>query len=76
MCGLPKIPFARYEHTNTQLDMPDPYLVNDAFDQSIVTAGLTFKPVEKVALKADYQWTWTKAGDPPNVWHLGFGYMF
>jgi len=69
-------PFVRYEHTNTQLEMPGAYLIDDSFDRSITTAGLTFKPVSKVAIKADYQWTWTKAGDPPNVWHLGFGYMF
>lgn len=69
-------PFARYEHTSTQLDMPEPYAADGAFDRSIATAGITFKPIAKVAVKADYQWTWTRAADPPNVWHLGFGYVF
>lgn len=70
------IGFARYERTNTQLDMPGAYPSNPAYDRSIATAGVTLKPHPHVAIKADYQWTWTGAEDPPNVWHLGLGYRF
>lgn len=69
-------PFARYEATHTQLGMPEPYLSDGAFDRTAVTAGLTFRPLPTVALKAEYEWTFAAEGDPENVWRLGFGFAF
>ncbi len=69
-------PFARYERTNTQLDMPDGSAADASQNRSIVTAGVSVKPNPRVVLKADYQWTDAEAGNPPNLWNLGIGYMF
>lgn len=69
-------PFARYEYTNTHVSMPEGFVANGAFEQSVVTAGVSVKPDPRVVLKADYQWTDAVSGNPPNVWNLGIGYMF
>ncbi len=69
-------PFVRYEWIDTQLAMPSGFLPNAALKRSITTAGLTVRPISRLALKADYQWTDARLGNPADVWHLGMGWMF
>ena len=67
-------PFARYEIYNTQQRLP-PGLIADPFNRDrIVTAGFSFKPLDEIVVKIDYQkFLVNRVNDRIN---LGLGYMF
>jgi len=69
-------PFVRYERYDTQLDTPDAFAKNRANSRVEYTAGLTFKPIPQVALKADYQWLRNQAHTGVNQWNMGLAYIF
>lgn len=69
-------PFFRYERYDTQQDVPNGW-TNDAANSRVeYTAGLTYKPIQQVALKTDYQWKRNQARTGVNQWNLGLGFMF
>lgn len=69
-------PFFRYERYDTQQDTPRGWR-NDAANSRVeYTAGMTFKPVPQVAVKADYQWLLNQARTGVNQMNLGLGYVF
>lgn len=69
-------PFFRYERYDTQSRVPNGYLNNAANSRVDYTLGLTFKPVAKVALKADYQWRQNQTRTGVDQFNLGLGVMF
>lgn len=73
-------PFVRYERLDTHAEVPSGYSRDGANDRRTVTAGLSYRPIPHVAIKADYQF---KSNDKPGVgsdlgnqFNLGVGFMF
>lgn len=69
-------PFARYERYNTQGTVPGGYSSDPANDRTVYTLGLSYKPIPRVVLKADYQIRDNRAGTGVNQLNLGAGYEF
>lgn len=69
-------PFARYERYDTQADTPELWGKNPANSRVEYTAGLTYKPIPQVAVKADHQWLRNQARTGVNQWNLGIAYIF
>lgn len=71
------IPFIRYENYNTHHTVATGTMKNNAFHREEVTAGLGWKPIYNVAIKADYQWMRPKSeGNFKGMLNLGVGLMF
>jgi hypothetical protein len=69
--------FLRYENYDTQADVPDNVVENDALARRVTTFGLTYKPLYNVAFKGDYQLRRNRAGlGEDEVLALGVGYQF
>lgn len=65
-------PFLRYEHINTQAEVPDGYSSDPSTDNRILAFGLDFKPIDQIVFKASYQ-DW--ADEPDRIQAL-VGYVF
>ena len=70
------IPFARYEEYDTQKEVPVGYARNPENDRQELTLGLMFKPIDRLAFKADWQQRHNAAGTGVNQWNLALGYIF
>ncbi len=70
------VPFARLEHYDTQLGVPDGQTANPLRTVDEGTFGLTYRPLANVAFKADVQLRDRRYGDDELGWNVGFGYMF
>ena len=68
--------FARYEEYDTQQKVADGFLKDSENKKKIWTVGLNFYPHPNVVLKADYQFRKNGAGDEPDVFELGMGFIF
>jgi hypothetical protein len=71
--------FARYEHYDTQADVPAGVTRDPQFARRITTFGLTYKPTWNTAFKGDYEMR--RTGDPTGVGEgetlrFGVGYQF
>lgn len=69
-------PFFRYERYDTQARTPSAFAKNPANSRVEYTAGLTYKPIPQVAVKADHQWMLNQARTGTNQWNLGLAYIF
>jgi hypothetical protein len=69
-------PFVRYERYDTQAKTPEAFAKNPANSRVEYTAGLTYKPIPQVAVKADHQWMLNQARTGVNQWNLGLAYIF
>ena len=78
--GRQLVPFVRYEHVDTQYDVPADLGRAPGDRRDIVTAGLTFRPIAEVAVKLDYQHFWTDAITPADAEYYsinaGLAFMF
>ncbi len=72
--GLPV--FVRYERFNTQEKVANGFTADKANDKTVWTIGFNFKPHPNIVLKADYQFRDNEAGDEPDVFELGMGFIF
>jgi len=70
------IPFVRYEEYDTQKEVPVGYARNPENDRQELTLGLMFKPIDRLAFKADWQQRHNAAGTGVNQWNLALGYIF
>ena len=70
------IPFLRYESVDTQLRVPDGFSANPANDATIVTFGLSWKPLPQIVGKADYQLHGNRAGTGVDQFNIALGYLF
>ncbi|MEP6744451.1 MAG: hypothetical protein ABJB33_03065, partial [Gemmatimonadota bacterium] len=69
--------FTRFEKVNTQAQMPNGATADGSLDRTIVTSGLTFRPLSNVAFKADYQIVRTASGaSEKEQFDLGLGFSF
>ena len=70
-------PFFRYESYNTLASIAEGQNnYNGFFNQWIYQAGLTYKPIENVAVKFDYRNFNSGAGSLGDQVNLGFGFMY
>jgi len=71
------IPFVRYEEFNTHNTVENNIVKNKAYNNSIITTGLTWKPAKGAVLKADMQFYKSELESKySKVFNLGFGVMF
>lgn len=70
------IPFARWERMNTQAEVVPGVVPTGAFDQSVVTVGLNYKPIPNVAVKGDLQRIENRAKTGQNQVNLALGFYF
>ena len=70
------IPFLRWERLNLQQQVVAGVLADPAQDQTVHTAGLSWKPISQVALKADFSQIRNGAHTGRNQWDLALGYEF
>jgi hypothetical protein len=69
--------FLRYEHYDTQAEVPSGVVRDESLARRVTTFGLSYKPVYNVVFKGDYQLQRTKAGlAEGEVLSLGVGYQF
>ena len=71
-------PFVRYERYNTLAAVPEGFSnYGGFFDQWIYQVGMTYKPIENVAVKMDYRNINSAGGGlPPNQFNLGVAFMY
>jgi hypothetical protein len=69
-------PFVRVERYDTQADVPELWQKNPANSRTEIVAGVTYKPIPQIALKADQQWIRNQAHTGVNQWNLGIGWLF
>lgn len=69
-------PFFRYERYNTQGTVPGGYESNPANDRRVYTMGLSYKPIPRVVLKANWSIRNSHGGGGVNEFDLGTGYEF
>ena len=70
------IPFLRWERLNLQQQVAVGMLADPASDQTVHTAGLSWKPIPQVAVKADFSQVRDGARTGRNQWDLALGYEF
>jgi hypothetical protein len=69
-------PFVRYERLDTQHRVPEGFSADPANDRTIVTGGLTYKPIANVAIKVDFQNFRNDARTGINQVNLAVSYLF
>jgi hypothetical protein len=69
-------PYVRYEHVDTQHDVPEGFSRDLTRDGDFKTFGLDFKPIPNVVIKTEYQWLTNAAGTGRNQFNLNLGYSF
>ena len=70
------IPFVRYEEFDTQAAVPAGYQRDLANDVGEWTAGIVYKPIDRIAVKADWQRIHNGARTGVNQWNILIGYLF
>ncbi len=70
------IPFVRWERLNTQAQVVVGVVADRANDQSILTTGVSWKPIPQIAVKTDYSWVKNGAKTGRNLFSLALGYEF
>lgn len=68
--------FARYEDFDTQHEVPEGFNRNPKFHRTVVTAGVSFLPVARVALKADTEFWESEDGARWKHFNIGLAFMF
>lgn len=70
------IPFLRWERLNTQARVIEGVTPGGANDQSLVTVGLSYKPIPNIAVKVDYQKVENHARTGQNQFNAALGFYF
>ncbi len=70
------IPFVRFERMNTQAEVVAGVTPTGAFDQSVLTVGVNWKPIPNVAVKGDYQKIENRARTGQNQFNAALGFYF
>jgi hypothetical protein len=69
-------PFVRYERFDTLAKVPTGFWDDGSYDRRIYQAGLTYKPIPNVAIKADYRNISAASGQQPHEFNLGLGFIY
>lgn len=76
-CKTELLPFVRYEAYNTQNSVEEGIVINKAYNNTIITTGLTWRMARGAVLKADIQFVKSAADSKTSsVFNAGFGVMF
>jgi hypothetical protein len=70
------LPFARIEHYDTQAGVPDGYAPSPIWSAREYTFGASFRPIQQIVLKADYQLRNRKLGFDETQVNVGAGFMY
>ncbi len=70
------IPFFRWEDLDTQARVPDGWWADPANRAEILTLGLSYKPLEQIVVKVDWQQVDNGASTGIDRFSLGLGYVF
>lgn len=70
------IPFVRYERLDTHAQVDDNTVRDQSKDKTYKVVGLAYKPMEQLALKADYAKVENKADSAADEWNLGVAWQF
>lgn len=68
------LPFVRLDYYDTTFRESDPAYNLAAF--LVPTVGLSFRPIQQVVMKFDYQAVRASSGPHENRWNVGLGWMF
>ena len=69
-------PFVRYEHVNTQRDVPFGFARDRSRIFDVYTVGFSAKPIPNIVLKLDYRARNPRTGSLGNEINAGFGLVF
>jgi hypothetical protein len=69
-------PFVRVEKYDLHAKVPAGFTRDPGLDRTVVTAGLTYKPIPTVVVKADYQRKDSRASDAADQVNFGAGFVF
>ena len=70
------IPYLRYEVVDTQTSVPEGFAANPANDLTILTLGLSWKPLPQIVGKMDYQLQQNEAETGVDQFNVALGYLF
>lgn len=70
------LPFVRLEYLDTQAAVPSGFDRNGRLQVSMLTAGLSYRPIQQIVLKADIQLRDRQFGLDEFGINAGLGYMF
>lgn len=70
------VPFARWETYDTQTQVPSGYRRSPANDIQIRTLGVSFKPIDQLVVKLDWQDVDNAAGSGVDQINVAVGYVF
>jgi hypothetical protein len=74
--GTQLVPFLRYEHVDTQYDVPADLVRAPGNRRDIITCGLTLRPLAEIAVKLDYQHFFSDSGPGVDSYNAGLAFMF
>ena len=74
--GHQLLPFVRLEGYDTQAKVPEPYRANPIFNIRELTLGLSYRPIQQVVVKADYQMRNKSMGLDQTQINFGVGFMY
>jgi outer membrane receptor protein involved in Fe transport len=69
-------PFFRYERYDTLSSVPTGFTNDGGFDRWVYQAGLTYKPIPNISIKADYRNVNSASGKPADELNLGVGFIY
>ncbi|HEX4926298.1 MAG TPA: hypothetical protein VFV50_19545 [Bdellovibrionales bacterium] len=70
------IPFVRWEQLDTQAEVPAGFSRSDANNAKIMTYGFSYKPLDQIVVKVDYQDYERGDGSGVNQYNALLGYVF
>ncbi|MBK8169040.1 MAG: hypothetical protein IPK60_01695 [Sandaracinaceae bacterium] len=70
------LPFVRLEYLDTQAAVPTGFERNGRLQMNILTAGLSYRPIQQIVLKGDIQVRDRHVGPDEFGINFGLGYMF
>jgi hypothetical protein len=70
------LPFARIEHYTTQAAVPEGFDANPTLSVREHTFGVSYRPIQQVVLKMDYQLRNRKLGFDETQLNVGAGFMY
>ncbi|MCM2277769.1 MAG: hypothetical protein NDJ89_06805 [Oligoflexia bacterium] len=70
------VPFARWERYDTQASLAAGYTKNDENEKRVLTLGVSYLPIDQLAVKVDFQDNWNAAGTGVNQVNFAVGYAF
>jgi len=70
------MPFVRYESYDTQAEVTRGFAADPAYDRSVRTYGVRWRPIPNVAIKADWQDLGNSADTAVDQFNLALGWLF